>query len=211
MAVVAIFHSVLGLRAGTEDAAARLTAAGHDVRVVDQYEGRSFDDYEAAMAFGEGELGFPELARRGMAGVADLEPGYVALGFSNGSTMAELCALQAGAGAVVCFAGAMPPAVLADFGAVPEGTTWPAGVSAQVHLAAEDPFREEATWLPDFEAAVRAAPAEVTTWTYPGGHLFTDPSLPEEFDAAAAELAWQRVLAFLARTAPTGEAGAATE
>jgi dienelactone hydrolase len=199
MAVIAIFHSVLGLRAGTEDASARLTTAGHQVHVVDQYEGRSFDAYEPAMAFGEGELGFPELLRRGMAGVADLEPGYVALGFSNGSTMAELCALQAGAGAVVCFAGAMPPAVLAEFGAVPEGTTWPAGVPAQVHLAADDPFQENPTWLTDFEAAVRAAPADVDSWTYPGGHLFTDPSLPDEFDADAAELAWERVLAFLDR------------
>jgi len=33
---------------------------------------------------------------------------------------------------------------------------------------------------------------------YPGaGHLFTDASLPEEFDAASAELLWQRVLSFL--------------
>lgn len=32
---------------------------------------------------------------------------------------------------------------------------------------------------------------------YPGsGHLFTDASLPEEFDAEAAELLWTRVLAF---------------
>jgi len=198
MAVVAVFHSVLGPRAGTADAAQRLSAAGHEVRLVDQYEGRTFDSYEPAMAFGEGELTFDELARRGLAGVADLEPGFVALGFSNGAIMAELCAIYAQAGAVVCFAGAIPPAVLAQFGAVPEGTRWPAGVPAQVHLAADDPFRDEPSWLPDFEAAVRAAPAEVASWTYAGGHLFTDPSLPEEFDAEAAELAWSRVLAFLA-------------
>jgi len=68
-----------------------------------------------------------------------------------------------------------------------------------VHRAADDPFRENSSWLPDFEEAVRAAPAEVSSWTYPGGHLFTDSSLPEEFDANAAELAWERVLEFIDR------------
>ena len=29
------------------------------------------------------------------------------------------------------------------------------------------------------------------------GHLFTDPSLPGEYDAQASELLWQRVEAFL--------------
>lgn len=28
------------------------------------------------------------------------------------------------------------------------------------------------------------------------GHLFTDPSLPDEYDEQAAALLWQRVLAF---------------
>jgi dienelactone hydrolase len=35
---------------------------------------------------------------------------------------------------------------------------------------------------------------------YPGrGHLFTDPSRAREFDKAAADLQWERVLEFLAR------------
>lgn len=40
MAAVALFHSVLGIRDGVHDAAVRLRAAGHEVRVVDQYDGR---------------------------------------------------------------------------------------------------------------------------------------------------------------------------
>ena len=47
-ATIALFHSVLGVRAGIEDAVQRLTAAGHDVVVVDQYAGRTFDDYDEA-------------------------------------------------------------------------------------------------------------------------------------------------------------------
>ena len=42
------------------------------------------------------------------------------------------------------------------------------------------------------------AVAGAEVFDYPGrGHLFTDPSLPDEYDAAAAELLWERVLAFL--------------
>ena len=37
-----------------------------------------------------------------------------------------------------------------------------------------------------------------TLFDYPGdGHLFTDPTLPDEFDADATELLWSRVLPFV--------------
>jgi dienelactone hydrolase len=51
MAHIALFHSVLGVRPGVTDAAARLRAAGHRVLVVDQYGGRVFDDYDEAGRF----------------------------------------------------------------------------------------------------------------------------------------------------------------
>ena len=38
------------------------------------------------------------------------------------------------------------------------------------------------------------------------GHLFTDPSLPDEYDEQAAELLWSRVKAFCAAPSePVGE------
>src|SRR5918997_1104856 len=43
MSHVALFHSVLGARPGMIEAAERLRAAGHEVKVVDQYDGRVFD------------------------------------------------------------------------------------------------------------------------------------------------------------------------
>jgi len=58
MASIALFHSVLEVRPGVQDAAARLRARGHEVLVVDQYVGRSFDDYAPAVAYQE-EVGFP--------------------------------------------------------------------------------------------------------------------------------------------------------
>jgi len=45
MADIALFHSALGVRPGVLDAADRLRAEDHKVVVVDQYDGRVFDDY----------------------------------------------------------------------------------------------------------------------------------------------------------------------
>jgi dienelactone hydrolase len=52
-------------------------------------------------------------------------------------------------------------------------------------------------------AEVRAASASAETFDYPGaGHLFTDASLPAEYDAAASALLWQRLLSFCAHLRP---------
>lgn len=42
-----------------------------------------------------------------------------------------------------------------------------------------------------------AAGASAQVFDYPGsGHLFTDPSIPGEYDEQAAALLWHRALAF---------------
>jgi len=193
MGQVALFHSALGVRAGVLDAARRLRAAGHDVTVVDQYDGRSFDDYDEASAFA-GEIGFPELMRRAVEATAGLADGFVAAGFSNGGGMAEWVATQRRVSGVLMLSGALPPEAM---GAGP----WPAGVPAQIHYAVDDPFRAQPA-IDAVAAAVRAAGAEIEVYDYEGaGHLFTDPSLPAEYDAEATELLWERVLAFSARHA----------
>jgi dienelactone hydrolase len=58
MSTIALFHSVLGVRSGIRVAADRLRAAGHDVLVVDQYDGRVFDDYGEAGEFAQ-SIGSP--------------------------------------------------------------------------------------------------------------------------------------------------------
>ena len=190
MTQIALFHSVLGVRPGVLDAADRLSAAGHDVRVVDQYDGQVFDDYEQAGAHVE-RVGFPALMAAALEGVADLPDGFVAAGFSNGAGMAEFVATQRRCHGLMLFSGALPPAML-GVGA------WPSGVPVQLHVAEGDPLRNQ-EWDDEFLAAVRAAGAPVDVFRYPvTGHLFTDPSLPAEFDAPATELLWTRALAFCA-------------
>jgi acetyl esterase/lipase len=76
--------------------------------------------------------------------------------------------------------------------------TWPSSVPVQVHFMREDPFREQAE-IEGLEAEVRAAGAPFELFEYDGaGHLFTDPSLPSEYDGTATERLWDRVLALLA-------------
>ena len=194
MTHIALFHSVLGVRPGVLDAAERLRAAGHAITVVDQYQGRSFDSYEDAGAHAE-SIGYPVLMERALAGVAELDDGFVAAGFSNGGGMAEYVATQRAVAGVLMLSGALP---LEMIGA----DTWPAGVPAQIHYTVDDPFRNQG-WIDAVAGLVRASGAEVEVFDYPGaGHLFSDPSLPDEYDAEAAETMWGRVLAFCAAAGP---------
>ena len=189
MATVALFHSALGVRPGVHDAAARLAAAGHEALVVDQYDGRVFDDYAAAGAHVE-EVGFPELMARAEAGVAGLPDGFVVLGWSNGAGMAEYVATRRRVAGAVLVAGALPLELLG-------ATGWPAGVPVQLHRTEADPFAQP-EWEAAFVAAVEASGAPLERCAYPGaGHLFTDASLPAEYDAQATERFWGRVLGFL--------------
>ena len=63
MSKIALFHSVLGVRSGVVDAADRLRSEGHDVEIVDQYDGLVFDDYETASAYAA-DVGYPVLMER---------------------------------------------------------------------------------------------------------------------------------------------------
>lgn len=194
MTQVALFHSVLGVRPGVTDAAERLQAAGHQVLVVDQYDGRVFDDYGDANGFVESIGSYPELMRRAAAGVKTLPDGFVAVGFSNGGGMAEFVATQRRVAGVVMISGALPVEMLG-------AASWPPGVPAQIHYTTGDPLRRQ-EWVDAVAESVRAAGGEIQTFDYPGaGHLFTDTSLPE-YQPAEAALMWQRVLDFDPLMAP---------
>ena len=190
MATIAIFHSALGVREGVRDAARRLSDAGHDPHIVDYYgDYRSFDDYPSA-ADHVNKVGFPALMQAAVDGVADLPDGFAVLGFSNGSGMAEYVATRRSVTKTVLGSGTLP---LAMMGA----DAWPTQTAAQIHYAADDPFRND-EWLESVIDSVRSSGAPLEVYTeYPGdGHLFTDSTLPD-YDAANAELFWKRVRAFL--------------
>ena len=198
MAEVLLLHSVLGIRPGVDEAAERMRAAGHVVHVPDLFDGEApLDSYEAA-AQRLGRIGVPVVVGRARAAAEPFGPNLVYAGFSLGAALATgLAARRPGARGAVLMSGAPNPGAV---GAV----AWPADVPVQVHMAAGDPDRNQA-WIDELAAFVRSGGPGSTceVFDYPGsGHLFADPSLPAEFNAASAELMWGRVLEFLAKARP---------
>ena len=190
MADIVLFPSVLGVRAGVHDAADLLSEAGHDVLIVDLYDGRVFDDYDEASRY-EDSIGYPELMHRALEAVTRVPDGFLAAGFSNGAAMAEYVATQRAVGGVLLFSGALDISMLG-------ADSWPTGVDVQVHSALDDPFRDQAG-IDALVEQVRAAGGAVEVFDYAGsGHLFTDVSRPSEYDERAATLLWSRVLTFCA-------------
>lgn len=191
MTTVALFHSVLGVRQGVVDAAERLRQDGHDVLVPDLFDGRTFDDYPPAMTFAWEEVGPAVLMRRAVEAVAGLPDGFVSAGFSLGCVMAVRVATQRTVSGVLMIAGAVPVSALGD------GSRWPAGVPAQTHSTVSDPWREQE----ELDQAVRdveAGGGTIEVFDYPGsGHLFNDPTLPDEYDPIATETFWGRALPFV--------------
>ena len=188
MAIVAIFHAVLGVTPGLVDFASKLKRPGREVHVVDQYDGRVFDNYEEAGAYEE-EVGFPDLMAKAIQGVADLPDGFVAIGFSNGAGMAEFVAANRPVSGVVMASGALPLETI--------GITWPEGVPAQIHSTVDDPHRNE-DGITSVKQAVEEAGGSIEVFDYPGsGHLFADSSRADEYQPAEAELMLSRIKDFL--------------
>lgn len=191
MTTVALFHSVLGVRQGVLDAAEQLRHDGHDVLVVDLYDGRTFDDYSPAMTFAWEEVGREVLMQRAIEAVAGLPDGFVAAGFSFGCIMAVHVATQRTVSGVLMIAGAVPVSALGD------DVRWPAGVPSQTHSTLADPWRESEE-LDQTIRDVESGGGTIEVFDYPGsGHLFTDPTLPAEYDPVATETFWSRVLPFV--------------
>src|SRR3954451_20892640 len=127
MTSIASFHSALGVRPGISEAADRLRAAGHQVAVVDQYDGRVFYDDAKGRAYPE-RGAFPALMPAALDGFTELPDGFVAAGFSNGAGMAEYVATRRRCAGLLLFSGALPLNML---GAAP----WPTGLPVQIHYS----------------------------------------------------------------------------
>ena len=188
MTEVVLYHHVQGLTNGVRSFADELRQAGHTVHTPDLFEGRAFATIEEGMAFAR-EAGFEELLERGIAAAEEIAPEVVYAGFSFGVMPAQkLAQTRAGARGALLMSGCLP---VSEF-----GEAWPAGVPVQVHGKGEDPFFDE-----DLEAARALVDStdQAELFLYPGEeHLFADSSLAA-YDAPAAALLTERVLAFLDR------------
>jgi dienelactone hydrolase len=187
MTNVVLYHHVQGLTDGVRSFADELRQAGHTVHTPDLFDGRTFETIDEGLAFAQ-ETGFGVLLERGVAAAEGLGPAVYA-GFSFGVMIAQqLAQTRPDARGAVLMYGCLP---VSEF-----GESWPEDVPVQVHGKEADPFFAE-----DLEAAQALVDStdQAELFLYPGEeHLFADSSL-QAYDAAAAALLTERVLAFLNR------------
>jgi dienelactone hydrolase len=174
MAEVVIFHHAQGLTPGVIAFADELRRAGHTVHAPDLYGGRTFDTLQEGLAYAE-QIGFDEVTERGIRAAEAAQ---------------RLAQTRPGARGALLFYACLP---VSEF-----GPSWPAGVPVQIHAMESDPEFDNGWDLPAARALVEEA-EEGELFLYPGDqHLFADSSL-SSYDAGAAALLGQRVLAFLTR------------
>jgi len=189
MAEVLLFHHAQGQTSGFLAFADELRQAGHTVHAPDVYDGRTFDTLDEGVAYAQ-EVGFGEDLERGVRAADKLPTDLVYAGFSLGVMPAQkLAQTRPGARGALLFYSCLPTS---EF-----GSSWPADVPVQIHAMEADPFFVEDGDIDAARVLVESA-ENAELFLYPGDqHLFADASLPS-YDAPAAALLVQRVLAFLA-------------
>jgi dienelactone hydrolase len=188
MTTLLVFHHAQGQTTGFLAFADELREAGHTVHAPDLYDGKTFRDLDEGVAHA-GEVGFPEIIRRGSVAAMELPSDIVYAGFSLGVLPAQsLAQTRPGARGAILFHACMPPS---EF-----GNSWPEGVPLQIHMMDADPWTVEDR--PVAEALVEEV-EDAELFLYPGsGHLFADSSLGD-YDEQAAGLLKERTLSFLDR------------
>src|SRR3954466_15390610 len=187
MAEILLFHHAQGQTQGFLAFSDDLRAAGHVVHTPDLYDGKTFAAIDVGVGYAK-QVGFDTIVERGRRAADDLPNELVYAGFSLGVLPAQLLAqTRPGARGALLFSAAFPPSEFGD--------SWPQGVPVQIHMMEGDEWALED--LPAARELVEST-ADGELFLYPGdGHLFADSSLPD-YDADAAALLLERVVAFLA-------------
>jgi dienelactone hydrolase len=190
MAELVLFHHAQGLTTGLKDLAQTFRGAGHTVHTPDLYDGQTFETLDEGLAYMK-QVTFDTVLERGKAAGEALPAEVVYAGFSLGVMPAQLLAqTRPGATGALLMESCVPPS---EFGG-----GWPDDVPVQVHGMDEDPIFAGEGDL-DAARALVAEAADGELFLYPGAaHLFADSSI-STFDAEAAALLTDRVIAFLDR------------
>ncbi len=192
MPEILLFHHAQGLTEGCRAFAERLRGAGHLVHTPDLYEGRTFTELSAGLAYAE-EVGFDTIIERGRLAAERLPQQIVYAGLSLGVLPAQtLTQTRPGARAAVFISAAVPVSEL--------GGRWPEGVPLHIHMMDSDRLVTEEGDL-DVARELAQTITGAQLHLYPGDrHLFVDDSLPD-YDEPTTTLVTERILSLLDATA----------
>jgi carboxymethylenebutenolidase len=193
---VLVLHPWWGLNDTMRQVCDRLAAEGYLAYAPDLYHGRLATTIDEAERLSD-ELD-PAQAKSDVAAAADLlwaraapaGQGLAVLGFSLGAYYALQLSVDDPdrVAAVVLFYG------------TGDGDFSRARAAYLGHYAGNDPY-EPAEYVDWLEGVLRDAGRPVTFHRYAGlGHWFFEADRPDAYDQPAAQLAWQRTLAFLRHT-----------
>jgi dienelactone hydrolase len=193
MAELVLFHHIQGLTEGVVAFADELRRAGHTVHTPDVFAGRTFETLGEGEAYAK-EVGFQVLQDSAERAAADLPSELVYAGFSLGVGPAQkLAQTRPGARGALLVHSCMPITGEWAFG------PWPDGVPVQIHGMDHDPYFADEGDVDAARELVETVGPSAELFVYPGDqHLFADSSL-SSYDAEAAALLTERVLAFLDR------------
>lgn len=190
---VLVLHAWWGLTETFTQVCDRLAAEGFIALAPDLYQGRTASTIPEAEALMQAN-DHTQMAAAARAGLAALQaqlgltgPGVGTVGFSMGGQWSGLLSqwYPAAVRAMVLFYGAAPD----EFGE--------ARAAVQGHFAQPDEWEDEG-YVRAMGAAMQAVGRDVTLHFYPGvGHWFFEANKPAAYNAAAADLAWTRAVAFL--------------
>ena len=169
----------------------RFARAGFNALAPDLYQGRVTQQPDEATHLMNG-LDFPGATHQDIRGAVDHLAGLggkiAAMGFCMGGALTIGAAVHVPRlAAAVCFYG-IPPREFAD----------PANIRIpfQGHFASKDDWCTPAA-ADGLEAAMRAAGNSPEVHRYEGNHAFFNERRADVYDADAASLAWERMVAFL--------------
>jgi dienelactone hydrolase len=187
MAEIVLFHHALGVTPGVQAFADELRSRGNVVHVPDLFDGKTFTELEAGVAYAREA----PVDDRADAAVKALPHEIVYAGWSLGVMIAQkLAQTRDGARGAVLISSAVAPQ---EFGG-----PWPAGVPLQMHMMENDEWAKDYDIPAAQEIVANVKGAEL--FLYPGdGHLIADSSAPD-YDEKAASLLKKRVLEFLDQT-----------
>lgn len=187
MTTLVMFHHVLGLTQGVTSLADALRDAGVSVLTPDMFDGRTFDELDAGLAYAN-QLGDDELLHRAEHACAGLPADVVYGGFSLGVFPAQhLLQTRPGAAGGVLLHSFFDPSQLPG--------TWPQHCPVEVFGMDHDPFFVEDGDLASAQAWQREHD-NLHIHLYPGeGHLFMEPSSPDYDEQAARQVTQDLVTA----------------